>query len=763
MSHITQGFEAYKRRTANQQSTDKRDASRRDLPNCPLCKSQAPSDFEGFRRHVLEDAPKHDGLNDEAAIEEAFSRITIRQQSGLSPEATKTRAKRETDTLPVPDDASESDLADMSLDPPETSRPGSRKRPSPATSTKKNRGSPPSSVTDRSRARVLPSSARNQKSGRKQAAGRLWHPEDGVTKTSSRPHASARPSGLFPSSKELRTAQQQSVERTDSHPHNPDYNDPEFMIRQPMTRPISQEQIVHEVKTIYAGLVMVENKCVEVNASQTENPGEKSDLTKEQWQALITLHRTLLHEHHDFFLASQHPSANSALKRLAAKYSMPARMWRHGIHSFLELLRHNLPESREYMLTFIYLAYSIMALLYETVPAFDETWIECLGDLSRYRMAIEEEDIRDREIWTGVSRHWYSKTSEKLPTTGRLYHHLAILARPNALQQLFCYSKSLCVVIPFPSARESILTLFDPLMDTEHAGNISVDAAFVRVLGVVFTGKTLRRELIAWTNEFLSELDGHIGRSGRRWIESGYFIGISLSCSLLGFGDEKNVLMRTIKQKPEETDVTMEETPAETSSREKFETALSFAIQTWSIVIRRWGDLNVLGCHHTMLVLLLHMSRYPAAMAYIEDKIPWKLISVMLNYLLETTEYRPKLEASEMEDAFKAPANDSHRPLPDDYALRGLIYAEEYLPKSMFPEDLDEDEKYIELSSMADDRVKRILWIGCKIARARTWLIWDAAEGRFDATIRYDDPIEEGPIPIPHGRRSTPPMPGVES
>ncbi|PNP86115.1 hypothetical protein FNYG_01171 [Fusarium nygamai] len=37
------------------------------------------------------------------------------------------------------------------------------------------------------------------------------------------------------------------------------------------------------------------------------------------------------------------------------------------------------------------------------------TWIECLGDFGRYRMAIEDDDIRDREVWTGVSRHWYSK------------------------------------------------------------------------------------------------------------------------------------------------------------------------------------------------------------------------------------------------------------------------------------------------------------------------------------------------------------------
>lgn len=43
------------------------------------------------------------------------------------------------------------------------------------------------------------------------------------------------------------------------------------------------------------------------------------------------------------------------------------------------------------MLAFICLAYQMTALLYETVPAFTDTWIECLGDLARYRMAIEEE------------------------------------------------------------------------------------------------------------------------------------------------------------------------------------------------------------------------------------------------------------------------------------------------------------------------------------------------------------------------------------
>ena len=96
-----------------------------------------------------------------------------------------------------------------------------------------------------------------------------------------------------------------------------------MMVKQPETRPITCDQLLSEVRGIYAGLVMVEAKCVEVDDKQAsqakamEQEGLKPPrLTNEQWQALIALHRTLLHEHHDFFLASQHPSSSAPLRRL---------------------------------------------------------------------------------------------------------------------------------------------------------------------------------------------------------------------------------------------------------------------------------------------------------------------------------------------------------------------------------------------------------------------------------------------------------------
>ncbi|KXH31608.1 hypothetical protein CSAL01_04605 [Colletotrichum salicis] len=97
------------------------------------------------------------------------------------------------------------------------------------------------------------------------------------------------------------------------HGKNP--SSPRFKLR--------QEQLVAEVKGMYAGLVMVESKCIGVDNAQNSSSASESNpkFNNEQLQALIALHRTLLHEHHDFFLASQHPSASPALRRLPYAHS----------------------------------------------------------------------------------------------------------------------------------------------------------------------------------------------------------------------------------------------------------------------------------------------------------------------------------------------------------------------------------------------------------------------------------------------------------
>ena len=434
------------------------------------------------------------------------------------------------------------------------------------------------------------------------------------------------------------------------------------IVREPETRPISQEQLVAEVKGIYAGLVMVEAKCIEVDNKQAAlaQQGDLASLPKlnnEHWQALMALHRTLLHEHHDFFLASQHPSARPALHRLASKYAMPSRMWRHGIHSFLELLRHRLPASLDHMLAFIYLAYSMMALLYETVPAFKEIWIECLGDLGRYRMAIEDDDIRDRDVWAGVARHWYSKFSDIHPEVGRLYHHLAILARPNALLQLFYYTKSLCVAVPFSPARESILTLFGPILNAMTGqGEYQLppfDTAFVKAHGLLFINKNMDKFRPA-VQEFLDLLNNHIGRVTRKFLEQGYYIAVSNIIAMLGYGDQDNPLMIAMDDASQNLSDPEMAVKIDEKTMESFQEAQYLATEVIKIVLKRIGDPNILPFIHVTLAFMKFMSRRPQAMQYLAPDFPWQLLVETLNPFMAAYPTPDRIE----DDAFPVPVKD---------------------------------------------------------------------------------------------------------
>ncbi|KAF2864714.1 hypothetical protein BDV95DRAFT_508584 [Massariosphaeria phaeospora] len=562
-------------------------------------------------------------------------------------------------------------------------------------------------------------------------------------------------------------AQQRHPGLIEIHRFDPRYPD---LLLQPDSRPISQEQLASEVKSIYAGLTMVETKCIDVDRAQAaalqDGSVSNSKLASDHWQALIALHRTLLHEHHDFFLASQHPSASPALRRLAAKYSMPARMWKHGIHSFLELLRRRLPESIDYMLAFIYLAYQMMALLYETVPAFEDTWIECLGDLGRYRMAIEDEDIRDRDTWAAVARLWYSKAADKNPFVGRLYHHLAILARPNALQQLYYYARSLTCVKPFPSARESILTLLDPILGrttATYSHALPIDTSFIQAHGILFeklSPESFKDARIAFQNQ----LDSHIGRVTAKWKEQGVYIAVTNISGLFDYGADDSPLRlvlqlhgkqqsRPSSRSPSHSDedlsrasspadqdtlpssITSAEVPIKLkslSSDSTFSRAYLLTMSTLSLVLRRIGDKNVLPHIHVLLAFL-HSFASIKYVAHLVDQAPWSEIVTFLNTLLKSE--RP--EQLMPGPVFPIDQSDN-LPLPEDYLVRGQLWSQWYFPKSWFAREHDEEDRYLELASTIRSRTERILHLGYQISTFERWISYDLQSHTFSVLVSDD-------------------------
>ncbi|KAK4446082.1 hypothetical protein QBC34DRAFT_470166 [Podospora aff. communis PSN243] len=486
-------------------------------------------------------------------------------------------------------------------------------------------------------------------------------------------------------------SEDQATSRQTTHGHNNVVTDYEIekIFKQPRTRPISQRQLAFEVKGIYAGLLIVENKCIEVISAQNAlGDGANTKFNNEQWQALISWRRTLLYEYHDFFLATQHPSSSPAMRRLASKYAMPARMW------------HCLPASLEHMLTFIYLAYAMMALLYETVPAFKYTWIECLGDLARYRMAIEDDNVGDYEVWTEVSRGWYSKASDKAPTIGRLYHHQAILARPNAFQQLFYYGKSLCVTTPFLPTRDSIQTLFGPIMFEQRT--TSIQHLFVLINAILFTGKMPER-FESVLQDFTKTLDIHI-RSTHRFQEQGYYIGITAFQQAKGINEPFGQAAAITEAETSNT------TPASQ------EDAIKFAMATHAVIFKRTGDPNVLSYVLTTLVFMRYVIFFPE-IEYLARRFPWNLASSLLYKII---------------DFPHSSKGADYRPLPEDYAMRGLPWADWYFPNDWFSNDKTEDEeKGLEAAAMEHERKIRILALAYQITRDSRYLRYDKDARQF--------------------------------
>ncbi|KAI0875619.1 hypothetical protein GGS24DRAFT_499697 [Hypoxylon argillaceum] len=144
-------------------------------------------------------------------------------------------------------------------------------------------------------------------------------------------------------------------------------------------------------------------------------------------------------------------------------------------------------------------------------------------------MAIEDADIRDKEVWASVSRHWFLQASIQGSTTGRLGHHLAILARPNDLQELHYYARSLCM--PLVCSMESITALFEPIIRRsgyQHIYITAVDAAFVKAHSILYSQPSLD-DCRYVASEFLGLLD----ENPKSWEAAGYYITLSTYCDLL--------------------------------------------------------------------------------------------------------------------------------------------------------------------------------------------------------------------------------------
>ena len=445
---------------------------------------------------------------------------------------------------------------------------------------------------------------------------------------------------------------------------------------------------------------------------------------------------------------------------------MPTRMWRHGIHGFLEVLRDRLPGSLEHMLAFTYIAYNMMALLFETVPSFEDTWVECLGDLGRYRMALEEQQPRDREAWAGVAREWYSKANDKSPTTGRLHHHLA---RPTTLAHLSLYIKGLTCIVLFQSAEGGISTLLKPILRATvptSSKKEQVELCLAQLHATLFTQPSKPFGLIGSTLGTLKHcaaksLVDHSSERGStdglwRLIETFVYLAAANISQIITFGTtnkegnrESRIPISLISQGLDLIGLSMSRaaSPVEAGVShnvvvellkdttnildEPLEIEKSRPIERSSIFDddatddhdriyrdRSWTQ-NVLAFAKMILYFIYSCCLTRRGRNHWRRSISWSAVCDCLNQVIA---HQPRVSSSESPWAsFNAPGTDVRRPLPQDLVLRGQHLTPWYCPSSLFSHpNADFEGSQLETPSMDVIRTKRIVWLTLCLASVST-------------------------------------------
>jgi protein SMG6 len=191
-------------------------------------------------------------------------------------------------------------------------------------------------------------------------------------------------------------------------------------------------------------------------------------------RACLAENYSLADMHHNFLNMVLDPLVPSSMHTLAVKYNIAVRLWQIAFHILLERLRHawisRNPDALGYLIDVIEDAYRFYTFLLEDInlATFRTAWLEALGDLARYRMAIaaslvqesstrkiekvaridDDEDeivpssgasigaevadsweVEDKETWRTTAKDWYSMGITEKPGEGRLHHHLALLSR----------------------------------------------------------------------------------------------------------------------------------------------------------------------------------------------------------------------------------------------------------------------------------------------------------------------------------------------
>ncbi|KAJ7109155.1 hypothetical protein C8R44DRAFT_277493 [Mycena epipterygia] len=161
-----------------------------------------------------------------------------------------------------------------------------------------------------------------------------------------------------------------------------------------------------QLKKLYRAITDLETKVKQEDSDDADDAGRTllrpkgpaddeldRDKEKDKWKRQIEDHKELAEIIHNLLEISLAPSVPASLRNIPTKYNIIIRLWSFAFHKLLESLRRaslTSPLALEHLQEFIYYAYTFYTGLLEepTLNPFKSGWLEALGDLARYKMAV---------------------------------------------------------------------------------------------------------------------------------------------------------------------------------------------------------------------------------------------------------------------------------------------------------------------------------------------------------------------------------------
>ncbi|KAJ3935434.1 MAG: hypothetical protein NXY57DRAFT_912951 [Lentinula lateritia] len=299
----------------------------------------------------------------------------------------------------------------------------------------------------------------------------------------------------------------------------------------------------NQLKRLYRNITSLENRIKDEDVETEDDSrytnrilSKEKDRTQEneeaeKWSKRIEDHKRLVEYIHNMLQISLSPSVPVSLRTIPTKYNIIMRLWVTGFNKLLQSLQRACLESplaMEYLQEFIMYAYTFYTGLYEEHPlnGFRSNWLEALGDLARYRMAVAAiagstvdgpaltaanvleaaadgidteqrveaqtkavsdvpaariddspspsvgvaaaralELLPEKDQWRAIAQEWYGIGIMDQPGTGKLHHHLGFLYREvegEELRAIYHFVKSLVSLHPFLTSRENVLHVWSP-------------------------------------------------------------------------------------------------------------------------------------------------------------------------------------------------------------------------------------------------------------------------------------------------------------